>query len=148
MNMNKNEKLKVLAKKAYECANISNDGYTTYPIGNDGVVQVSTIENGKTFNFISPANARKRMERQLLDNKRITIYLPEKFFKHTGAGSSRYYLNAVGETYAPLYFEEQQLMYRSLEEFLKIEGSYIKKDGDKYIITTKDDAEFILKIAE
>jgi len=88
------------------------------------------------------------MEKQLLDNKRTTTYLPEKFFKYIGAGYSRYYLNAVGETYAPLYFEEQALMYRSLEEFLKIEGSYIKKDGNKYIITTKDDAEFILKIAE
>lgn len=74
--MNRNEKLKALAKKAYECANISNDDCTTYPIGDDWVVQVSTIENGKTFNFISPANAKKRMEKQLLDNKRNN-YLPE-----------------------------------------------------------------------
>lgn len=68
MSMNRNEKLKALAKKAYQCANISNDDCTTYPIGDDGVVQVSTIENGKTFNFISPANAKKRMERQITNN--------------------------------------------------------------------------------
>jgi len=57
--MNRNEKLKALTKKAYECANISNDDYTTYPFSSDGqVVQVSTIENGKVFNFISPANGK------------------------------------------------------------------------------------------
>jgi len=33
--MNRNEKLKALAKKAYECVNISNDGCTTYPVGDD-----------------------------------------------------------------------------------------------------------------
>lgn len=96
MNMNRNEKLKALTKKAYECANISNDDCTTYPIGDDGVVQVSTIENGKTFNFIQPANAKKRFERQIIDNlEKIKCYIVE----HSCAGGNfELHIRSVGGT--------------------------------------------------
>ena len=53
----------------YECANITNDDYTTYPVDTDGnVTQVDVIENGKLFKFITPANAKARMDKQMVDN--------------------------------------------------------------------------------
>ena len=56
----------------YECANISNDDYTTYPVDTDGnVTQVDVIENGKLFKFITPANAKARMDKQMIDNLKV-----------------------------------------------------------------------------
>ena len=56
----------------YECANIGNDDYTTYPIDTDGnVTQVDVIENGKLFKFITPANAKARMDKQMVDNLKV-----------------------------------------------------------------------------
>ena len=56
----------------YECANISNDDYTTYPVDTDGnVTQVDVIENGKLFKFITPANAKTRMDKQMVDNLKV-----------------------------------------------------------------------------
>lgn len=59
-------------KYAYVCANISNDDYTTYPVDTDGnVTQVDVIENGKLFKFITPANAKARMDKQMVDNLKV-----------------------------------------------------------------------------
>ena len=56
----------------YECANIGNDDYTTYPVDTDGnVTQVDVIENGKLFKFITPANAKARMDKQMVDNLKV-----------------------------------------------------------------------------
>ena len=56
----------------YACANISNDDYTTYPVDTDGnVTQVDVIENGKLFKFITPANAKARMDKQMVDNLKV-----------------------------------------------------------------------------
>ena len=56
----------------YECANITNDDYTTYPVDTDGnVTQVDVIENGKLFKFITPANAKARMDKQMVDNLKV-----------------------------------------------------------------------------
>ncbi len=56
----------------YVCANISNDDYTTYPVDTDGnVTQVDVIENGKLFKFITPANAKARMDKQMVDNLKV-----------------------------------------------------------------------------
>ena len=56
----------------YECANIGNDDYTTYPVDTDGnVTQVDVIENGKLFKFIAPANAKARMDKQMVDNLKV-----------------------------------------------------------------------------
>ena len=54
----------------YECANIGNDDYTTYPVDAEGkVTQVDVIENGKLLKFITPANAKARMDKQIADMK-------------------------------------------------------------------------------
>ena len=56
----------------YECANIGNDDYTTYPVDTDGnVTQVDVIENGKLFKFITSANAKARMDKQMVDNLKV-----------------------------------------------------------------------------
>ena len=56
----------------YECANIGNDDYTTYPVDAEGkVTQVDVIENGKLFKFITPANAKARMDKQMVDNLKV-----------------------------------------------------------------------------
>lgn len=61
-------------KYAYVCANISNDDYTTYPVDTDGnVTQVDVIENGKLFKFITPANAKARMDKQIADNLKVSV---------------------------------------------------------------------------
>ena len=58
----------------YECANIGNDDYTTYPVDTDGnVTQVDVIENGKLLKFITPANAKARMDKQVADNLKVSV---------------------------------------------------------------------------
>ena len=58
----------------YECANIGNDDYTTYPVDTDGnVTQVDVIENGKLLKFITPANAKARMDKQIADNLKVSV---------------------------------------------------------------------------
>lgn len=58
----------------YECANIGNDDYTTYPVDAEGkVTQVDVIENGKLLKFITPANAKARMDKQIADNLKVSI---------------------------------------------------------------------------
>lgn len=55
----------------YECANIGNDDYTTYPVDSEGkVTAVDVIENGKLLKFITPANAQARMAKQKVDDER------------------------------------------------------------------------------
>ena len=55
----------------YECANIGNDDYTTYPIDSEGkVTAVDVIENGKLLKFITPVNAQARMAKQKIDDER------------------------------------------------------------------------------
>ena len=57
----------------YECANIGNDDYTTYPVDAEGkVTQVDVIENGKLLKFITPANAKARMDKQIVDNLKVS----------------------------------------------------------------------------
>lgn len=57
----------------YECANIGNDDYTTYPVDAEGkVTQVDVIENGKLLKFITPANAKARMDKQITDNLKVS----------------------------------------------------------------------------
>ena len=57
----------------YECANIGNDDYTTYPVDAEGkVTQVDVIENGKLLKFITPANAKARMDKQIADNLKVS----------------------------------------------------------------------------
>ena len=57
----------------YECANIGNDDYTTYPVDAEGkVTQVDVIENGKLLKFITPANATARMDKQIADNLKVS----------------------------------------------------------------------------
>ncbi len=58
----------------YECANIGNDDYTTYPVNAKGkVTQVDVIENGKLLKFITPANAKARMDKQIADNLKVSV---------------------------------------------------------------------------
>ena len=58
----------------YECANIGNDDYTTYPVDAEGkVTQVDVIENGKLLKFITPANAKARMDKQVVDNLKVSV---------------------------------------------------------------------------
>ena len=58
----------------YECANIGNDDYTTYPVDAKGkVTQVDVIENGKLLKFITPANAKARMDKQIADNLKVSV---------------------------------------------------------------------------
>ena len=58
----------------YECANIGNDDYTTYPVDAEGkVTQVDVIENGKLLKFITPANAKARMDKQIADNLKVSV---------------------------------------------------------------------------
>ena len=58
----------------YECANIGNDDYTTYPVDAEGkVTQVDVIENGKLLKFITPANAKARMDKQVADNLKVSV---------------------------------------------------------------------------
>ena len=58
----------------YECANIGNDDYTTYPVDAEGkVTQVDVIENGKLLKFITPANAKARMDKQVADNSKVSV---------------------------------------------------------------------------
>ena len=58
----------------YECANIGNDDYTTYPVDAEGkVTQVDVIENGKLLKFITPANAKARMDKQVADNLKVNV---------------------------------------------------------------------------
>ena len=58
----------------YECANIGNDDYTTYPVDAERkVTQVDVIENGKLFKFITPANAKARMDKQIADNLKVSV---------------------------------------------------------------------------
>ena len=58
----------------YECANIGNDDYTTYPVDAVGkVTQVDVIENGKLLKFITPANAKARMDKQIADNLKVSV---------------------------------------------------------------------------
>lgn len=147
--MNRNEKLKALTKKAYECANISNDDYTTYPLSDNdyGVVQVSTIENGKTFNFISPANAKRRMEKQIADNleklidnlEKIKCYIVEHpcgglFELHVGSagGPEVVYINGSGTT--------------SKEEWYGYNGKYLTEDFS--LTENLEEAAYIIVIDE
>jgi hypothetical protein len=56
--------LQELHGKAYESASIANDDYTSYA----GNIAVTTITNGKSFNYIRPANispARKAEKEQI-----------------------------------------------------------------------------------
>lgn len=56
----------------YECANIGNNDYTTYPVDAEGkVTQVDVIENGKLLKFITPAKAR--MDKQIADNLKVSV---------------------------------------------------------------------------
>ena len=58
----------------YECANIGNDDYTTYPVDAERkVTQVDVIENGKLLQFITPANAKARMDKQIADNLKVSV---------------------------------------------------------------------------
>ena len=58
----------------YECANIGNDDYTTYPVDAERkVTQVDVIENGKLLKFITPANAKARMDKQIADNLKVSV---------------------------------------------------------------------------
>ena len=58
----------------YECANIGNDDYTTYPVDAEGkVTQVDVSENGKLLKFITPANAKARMDKQVADNLKVSV---------------------------------------------------------------------------
>jgi hypothetical protein len=138
--MNRNEKLKALAKKAYECANISNDGYTTYPIGDDGVVQVSTIENGKTFNFISPANARKRMERQMTNNLQE---LKCNIIEHSCPGVGGYFLRPIEGM--DIYAEGYSTL-SSKDAWYKYNGKYLTKDF--HHTENLEEARYIIVIDE
>ena len=71
------EKIEIVEGKfvsPYECANIGNDDYTTYPVDAEGkVTQVDVIENGKLLKFITPANAKARMDKQIADNLKVSV---------------------------------------------------------------------------
>ena len=69
------KKIEIVEEKfvsPYECANIGNNDYTTYPVDAEGkVTQVDVIENGKLLKFITPAKAR--MDKQIADNLKVSV---------------------------------------------------------------------------
>ena len=115
--ISRNEKLneiKEVAEKVYVSAGIGGDEYTSYPN-----IAVTTVNNGKTFKYIAPANispARKAViEKKEAENKasiesqkkkyiiEFTIYLKESYLS--------YCLNTKAEVIMPLNteFEDSEI---------------------------------------
>lgn len=115
--ISRNEKLneiKEVAEKVYVSAGIGGDEYTSYPN-----IAVTTVNNGKTFKYIAPANispARKAViEKKEAEKKAVaesqkkkyiiefTIYLKESYLS--------YCLNTKAEVIMPLNteFEDSEI---------------------------------------
>lgn len=111
--ISRNEKLneiKEVAEKVYVSAGIGGDEYTSYPN-----IAVTTVNNGKTFKYIAPANispARKAYEEKKVKQQLKEVAVAgKKFnisFRTTLAGDNylKYYLNTIATVIMPQNAEE------------------------------------------
>lgn len=114
--ISRNEKLneiKEVAEKVYVSAGIGGDEYTSYPN-----IAVTTVNNGKTFKYIAPANIsparkayeEKKVKQQLeeIAKKGVKFNIPFSLFLSDDSGCEAYNLNTEAEFYLPEEYTEEQ----------------------------------------
>lgn len=89
--------LQELHGKAYESASIANDDYTSYA----GNIAVTTITNGKSFNYIRPANispARKAAVERKAEKEQINLQTRTANFTLYASDSTECYTQTLQVT--------------------------------------------------